>query len=90
MSMTENDFKKIDNLMKAAIKEAIEPITQRLDNVEFGLTTLNTKVDNITHELFYIHKLTETTYDLLKLEIQQRKDDTKEIREYVGLPTKEY
>lgn len=41
--MTKKDFAKINTLVKAAVKEGIEPINKRLDDPEFGLGALNRK-----------------------------------------------
>lgn len=94
--MTDEDLKKIQRL----IKEELQPINNQLSDKETGLKAINTrlndpetglnginfKIDNITAELSQVHKLTKSTYDLVKLEPQKRRQEINEIREQVGLP----
>ena len=79
--MTDEDLKKIRGL----IQEELKPVTEELNNPEFGLKALNTKVEDNIAELSEVHKLAGATYDLVKLEPQKRKQEINEIREHVGL-----
>ncbi len=87
---------KVDSISKkvddpetglTALNQKVDSISKKVDDPETGLPGLNAKADSTLAELHDVHDLAKGIYDLVKLEQEKRKEDTTQIRQFVGMPT---
>ncbi|MBI4037639.1 hypothetical protein HY382_01170 [Candidatus Curtissbacteria bacterium] len=76
--MTDDDIKKIKNVVKEEIQSALEPVNNKLDRADGRLEKIEDKLDNHTAALMKIEDTLEGYADMYK--VNQEKNEELETR----------